>query len=103
MAVRLAINPITWVNDDMPSLGAGTSLETILSESREAGFAVGGVEAAVGEEAGGVAVGRTARLGVTSSLSTPLWPAGHLPRKGGDWQFTRRRLSGDVGDWRSLR
>jgi inosose dehydratase len=39
MAVRLAINPITWVNDDMPALGAGTSLETILSETREAGFA----------------------------------------------------------------
>ena len=39
MAVRLAINPITWVNDDMPSLGGGTTLETILSETREAGFA----------------------------------------------------------------
>jgi inosose dehydratase len=39
MAVRLAINPITWVNDDMPSLGAGTTLETILSETRLAGFA----------------------------------------------------------------
>ena len=39
MAVRLGINPITWVNDDMPSLGAGTSLDTILSETRLAGFA----------------------------------------------------------------
>ena len=39
MAVRLAINPITWVNDDLPSLGAGTTLETILSETRLAGFA----------------------------------------------------------------
>jgi len=39
MAVRLGINPITWVNDDMPSLGGGTSLETILSETRLAGFA----------------------------------------------------------------
>jgi inosose dehydratase len=39
MAVRLAINPITWVNDDLPSLGAGTSLDTILSETRLAGFA----------------------------------------------------------------
>jgi inosose dehydratase len=39
MAVRLAINPITWVNDDMPSLGAGTTLDTILSETRLAGFA----------------------------------------------------------------
>ena len=39
MSVRLAINPITWVNDDLPSLGAGTSLDTILSETRQAGFA----------------------------------------------------------------
>jgi inosose dehydratase len=38
MSVRLAINPITWVNDDMPSLGAGTSLDKILSETRLAGF-----------------------------------------------------------------
>jgi inosose dehydratase len=38
MTVRLAINPITWVNDDLPSLGAGTSLDTILSETKQAGF-----------------------------------------------------------------
>ena len=38
MAVRLAINPIIWVNDDMPSLGGGTSLDRILSETRLAGF-----------------------------------------------------------------
>ncbi|RUU06329.1 hypothetical protein EOD23_14210 [Mesorhizobium sp. USDA-HM6] len=31
-------------------------------------------------------------------LRTPLWPAGHLPRKGGDWQLHRRRLSSN--DWR---
>ena len=39
MAVGLAINPITWVNDDLPSLGAGTPLDKILSETRQAGFA----------------------------------------------------------------
>ncbi len=39
MAVRIGINPITWVNDDLPSLGKGTSLDTILSETRLAGFA----------------------------------------------------------------
>lgn len=39
MAVRLAINPVTWVNDDMPSIGAGTPLDTILGETRQAGFA----------------------------------------------------------------
>lgn len=40
--VRLGINPLTWTNDDMPELGAGTPLETCLAEARLAGFA--GVE-----------------------------------------------------------
>lgn len=39
MSVRLGINPLTWTNDDMPSLGGETPLETCLSEGREAGFA----------------------------------------------------------------
>lgn len=39
MAVRLGINPITWSNDDLPSLGGDTTVETILSETRLAGFA----------------------------------------------------------------
>ena len=38
MKVRLGINPLTWSNDDLPSLGAETSLETCLREAREAGF-----------------------------------------------------------------
>ena len=42
MPIRLAINPLTWTNDDMPELGAETPLETCLSEARLAGFA--GVE-----------------------------------------------------------
>ncbi len=40
--IRLAINPLTWTNDDMPELGAETPLETCLAEARQAGFA--GVE-----------------------------------------------------------
>ncbi|MCC5901432.1 MAG: myo-inosose-2 dehydratase [Halomonas sp.] len=36
--VTLGINPLTWTNDDLPSLGASTSLETCLQEGREAGF-----------------------------------------------------------------
>ena len=36
--VKLGINPLTWTNDDMPSLGAETPLETCLAESKEAGF-----------------------------------------------------------------
>ncbi|AZO26163.1 lytic murein transglycosylase [Mesorhizobium sp. M1B.F.Ca.ET.045.04.1.1] len=31
---------------------------------------------------------------------TPLCPAGHLPRKGGDWLFWRPASSCGVGDWR---
>ncbi len=42
MPPRLAINPLTWTNDDMPELGAETPLETCLAEARLAGFA--GVE-----------------------------------------------------------
>ncbi|MFQ3790131.1 myo-inosose-2 dehydratase [Halomonas sp. A29] len=37
--VRLGINPLTWTNDDLPSLGADTPLEVCLEEGREAGFA----------------------------------------------------------------
>ncbi|MQT15220.1 myo-inosose-2 dehydratase [Segnochrobactrum spirostomi] len=38
MSVRLGINPITWSNDDVPSLGGDTPLEVCLAETREAGF-----------------------------------------------------------------
>ena len=36
--VRLGINPLTWTNDDLPSLGANIPLDTCLREGREAGF-----------------------------------------------------------------
>ena len=39
MSVQIAINPITWSNDDHPSLGGDISLETCLRETRQAGFA----------------------------------------------------------------
>ncbi|CDL79948.1 myo-inosose-2 dehydratase [Xenorhabdus cabanillasii] len=39
MTVQLGINPLTWTNDDLPSLGAETPLETCLAEGRQAGFA----------------------------------------------------------------
>ncbi|MCT8343028.1 myo-inosose-2 dehydratase [Photorhabdus kleinii] len=38
MAVQLGINPLTWTNDDLPTLGADTPLETCLTEGRLAGF-----------------------------------------------------------------
>lgn len=42
MTIRWGVSPIGWANDDLPALGAGTTLETILSDARTIGFA--GVE-----------------------------------------------------------
>jgi len=42
MPIRFGVSPIAWVNDDMPELGAGTTLETILADTRDIGFS--GVE-----------------------------------------------------------
>lgn len=37
--IQLGINPLTWTNDDLPSLGAHIPLEQCLAEARAAGFA----------------------------------------------------------------
>ncbi len=42
MKAKLGIAPIAWSNDDLPELGGDTTLETCLSEARDAGFS--GVE-----------------------------------------------------------
>src|SRR5690242_15974999 len=39
MSIRLAINPITWTNDDMPELGGDIPLDVCLAEARLAGYA----------------------------------------------------------------
>ncbi len=39
MSIRFGVSPIAWINDDMPELGAGTSLEQVLAEARDIGFA----------------------------------------------------------------
>ncbi|MCO8162995.1 myo-inosose-2 dehydratase [Pseudomonas sp. LJDD11] len=36
--VKIGINPISWANDDLPSLGGDTPLDTILREGKEIGF-----------------------------------------------------------------
>jgi inosose dehydratase len=36
--VRIGINPISWCNDDLPSLGGETPLDTILREGSEIGY-----------------------------------------------------------------
>ena len=38
LEVRIGINPISWSNDDLPSLGGETSLETALSEGKAIGY-----------------------------------------------------------------
>ena len=38
MTIRVGINPLTWTNDDLPSLGADTPLSQCLSEGKLAGF-----------------------------------------------------------------
>ena len=37
--VRIGINPISWMNDDLPELGGETLLETALAEGRQIGYA----------------------------------------------------------------
>ena len=38
MQIKLGINPITWMNDDLPWLGGNTPLDTVLSETKAAGY-----------------------------------------------------------------
>ena len=38
MEISFGISPISWTNDDLPELGADTSLETCLSEIKLAGY-----------------------------------------------------------------
>jgi inosose dehydratase len=38
MAVSIGINPLTWTNDDMPTLGGETPLEVCLAEAKAAGY-----------------------------------------------------------------
>ncbi|MEX8519658.1 MAG: myo-inosose-2 dehydratase [Leptothrix sp. (in: b-proteobacteria)] len=37
--VRIGINPLSWMNDDLPALGGETPLETALAEGAEIGYA----------------------------------------------------------------
>ena len=37
--IKIGINPLTWTNDDLPSLGADTPLSVCLNEAKQAGFA----------------------------------------------------------------
>ncbi|WP_323018356.1 myo-inosose-2 dehydratase [Castellaniella sp.] len=37
--IRIGINPLSWMNDDLPSLGGETPLDTALSEGAQIGYA----------------------------------------------------------------
>ncbi len=37
--VRIGINPLSWINDDLPSLGAETPLDRVLKEGAQIGYA----------------------------------------------------------------
>jgi inosose dehydratase len=39
VSIRFGVSPIAWINDDMPELGADTSLEQVFAEARDIGFA----------------------------------------------------------------
>ena len=36
--VRIGINPLSWMNDDLPSLGGETPLSVALTEGRKIGY-----------------------------------------------------------------
>jgi inosose dehydratase len=38
MSIRFGVSPIAWINDDLPALGGGTLLESVLADAREVGF-----------------------------------------------------------------
>jgi inosose dehydratase len=39
MSIRFGVSPIAWINDDLPALGRGTPLESVLDDARDVGFA----------------------------------------------------------------
>ena len=77
--VRIGINPISWRNDDLPSLGGETPLEVALTEGKAIGYE--------GFELGNKfpREPRCARevLGRTGSRCVSGWYSGRLARRSG--------------------
>ena len=65
--VQIGINPLTWSNDDLPSLGSNISLATCLTEAREVGYA--GVELGNKFPRDPAVLGKTLQFGSTPYLS----------------------------------
>ena len=64
--VRIGINPISWMNDDLPSLGGEIPLETALTEGKAIGYE--------GFELGNKFPREPGALSAVK-LASPAWPA----------------------------
>jgi inosose dehydratase len=38
VSIRFGVSPIAWINDDLPTLGGNTPLESVLADARDLGF-----------------------------------------------------------------
>jgi inosose dehydratase len=72
--VRIGVNPLSWMNDDLPSLGGETPLETALAEGKEIGYA--GFE--LGNKFPQDGPGLKAKLAEFGLACVSGWYSGHL-------------------------
>lgn len=76
-AIRIGINPISWSNDDLPSLGGETPLDTALAEGKAIGYEGFELNGKFPRDAQGVAeVLRPYELALVSG-----WYSGQLARR----------------------
>ena len=91
MSVRFAASPIAWSNDDMPALGADTSLQACLKDISELGFEGVELGSKFPREAGALAaVLRSFDLNLAGG-----WFSGSLLRGGADAEIAR--MQGHLG------
>jgi inosose dehydratase len=75
--VRIGINPISWTNDDLPSLGGETSLDTALAEGKQIGYE--GFE--LGNKFPREPTALKAKLGAYGLACVSGWYSGQLARR----------------------
>ncbi|MEP7060835.1 MAG: myo-inosose-2 dehydratase [Betaproteobacteria bacterium] len=78
--IRIGINPISWSNDDLPSLGGETPLQTALAEGRDIGYQ--GFE--LGNKFPREPVALRAKLGEFGLACVSGWYSGRLARQSAD-------------------
>ena len=89
--VRIGINPISWMNDDLPSLGGETPLETALAEGKEIGYQ--GFE--LGNKFPKDGPGLKAKLDEFGLACVSGWYSGELAQGGVDDEIERCRAHMD--------